>query len=74
MYVKDLYKKGFIDKHDLKKEVTIDKKEPRRKWNKQAKALVQFDSGLSLFIHNSYSISAWLYLHATFFTNYMFSI
>ncbi len=27
MYVKDLYKKGFIDKQDLKKEVTIDKKE-----------------------------------------------
>lgn len=27
MYVKDLYKKGFIDKQDLKKEVTVDKKE-----------------------------------------------
>ena len=26
MYVKDLYKKGFIDKQDLKKEVTVDKK------------------------------------------------
>ncbi len=26
MYVKDLYQKGFIDKQDLKKEVTIDKK------------------------------------------------
>ena len=29
MYVKDLYKKGFIDKQDLKKEVTVDKKETR---------------------------------------------
>lgn len=27
MYVKDLYKKGFIDKQDLRKEVTVDKKE-----------------------------------------------
>lgn len=27
MYVKDLYQKGFIDKQDLKKEVTVDKKE-----------------------------------------------
>lgn len=27
MYVKDLYNKGFIDKKDLKKEVTVDKKE-----------------------------------------------
>ncbi|MCI8444105.1 MAG: CDP-diacylglycerol--glycerol-3-phosphate 3-phosphatidyltransferase [Clostridia bacterium] len=27
MYIKDLYQKGFIDKEDLKKEVTIDKKE-----------------------------------------------
>lgn len=27
MYVKDLYKKGIIDKQDLKKEVTVDKKE-----------------------------------------------
>ena len=27
MYIKDVYKKGFIDKEDLKKEVTIDKKE-----------------------------------------------
>ena len=27
MYIKDLYKKGFIDKQDLKKEVTVDKKE-----------------------------------------------
>jgi cardiolipin synthase len=26
MYVKSLYKKGFIDKEDLKKDVTIDKK------------------------------------------------
>ncbi len=26
MYVKDLYQKGFIDKKDLKKEVTVDKK------------------------------------------------
>ncbi len=26
MYIKDLYKKGFIDKQDLKKEVTVDKK------------------------------------------------
>jgi cardiolipin synthase len=26
MYVKDLYQKGFIDKQDLKKEVTVDKK------------------------------------------------
>ena len=31
MYVKDLYKKGFIDKQDLKKEVTIDKKEKNKK-------------------------------------------
>ncbi len=29
MYVKDLYNKGFIDKQDLKKEVTVDKKENR---------------------------------------------
>ncbi len=29
MYVKDLYKKGFIDKQDLKKEVTVDKKEKK---------------------------------------------
>ena len=27
MYVKDLYNKGFMDKEDLKKEVTVDKKE-----------------------------------------------
>ena len=27
MYIKDLYQKGFIDKQDLKKEVTVDKKE-----------------------------------------------
>lgn len=33
MYVKDLYKKGFIDKQDLNKEVTIDKKEKKRKTN-----------------------------------------
>lgn len=31
MYIKDLYKKGFIDKQDLKKEVTVDKKEKRKK-------------------------------------------
>ena len=31
MYVKDLYQKGFIDKQDLKKEVTIDKKEKKEK-------------------------------------------
>ena len=31
MYVKDLYKKGFIDKEDLKKEVTVDKKEKKKK-------------------------------------------
>ena len=30
MYVKDLYQKGFIDKQDLKKEVTIDKKERKK--------------------------------------------
>lgn len=30
MYIKDLYKKGFIDKQDLKKEVTIDKKEKKK--------------------------------------------
>ena len=30
MYIKDLYKKGFIDKQDLKKEVTVDKKEKIR--------------------------------------------
>lgn len=30
MYVKDLYNKGFIDKQDLKKEVTIDKKEKKK--------------------------------------------
>lgn len=34
MYVKDLYKKGFIDKQDLNKEVTIDKKEKKNKLNK----------------------------------------
>ncbi len=33
MYIKDLYQKGFIDKEDLKKEVTIDKKEKRKKQN-----------------------------------------
>ena len=27
MYVKDLYQKGFIDKQDLKKEVTVDKRD-----------------------------------------------
>lgn len=31
MYVKDLYQKGFIDKQDLKKEVTIDAKEKKKK-------------------------------------------
>ena len=31
MYIKDLYKKGFIDKEDLKKEVTVDKKEKKKK-------------------------------------------
>ena len=31
MYVKDLYQKGFIDKQDLKKEVTVDKKEKKKK-------------------------------------------
>lgn len=31
MYVKDLYNKGFIDKQDLKKEVTVDKKEKKTK-------------------------------------------
>ncbi len=31
MYVKDLYQKGFIDKEDLKKEVTVDKKEKKKK-------------------------------------------
>lgn len=31
MYVKDLYKKGFIDKQDLKKEVTVDKREKKKK-------------------------------------------
>ena len=31
MYVKDLYNKGFIDKQDLKKEVTVDKKEKKHK-------------------------------------------
>ena len=30
MYIKDLYKKGFIDKQDLKKEVTVDKKEKKK--------------------------------------------
>lgn len=31
MYVKDLYQKGFIDKQDLNKEVTVDKKERKVK-------------------------------------------
>lgn len=31
MYVRDLYQKGFIDKEDLKKEVTVDKKEKKVK-------------------------------------------
>ena len=31
MYIKDVYKKGFIDKQDLNKEVTIDKKERKER-------------------------------------------
>lgn len=31
MYIRDLYNKGFIDKQDLKKEVTVDKKEKKSK-------------------------------------------
>ena len=31
MYVKDLFQKGFIDKQDLKKEVTVDKKEKKKR-------------------------------------------
>lgn len=31
MYVRDLYSKGFIDKQDLKKEVTVDKREKKKK-------------------------------------------
>ena len=31
MYIKDLYGKGFIDKQDLKKNVTVDKKEKKIK-------------------------------------------
>ncbi len=31
MYIKDVYKKGFIDKQDLNKEVTIDKKERKKR-------------------------------------------
>jgi len=31
MYIKDVYKKGFIHKEDLNKEVTIDKKERKHK-------------------------------------------
>ena len=31
MYIRDLYNKGFIDKEDLKKEVTVDKKERKKK-------------------------------------------
>ena len=34
LYVKDLYQKGFIDKQDLKKEVTIDKKEKKKSSSK----------------------------------------
>lgn len=34
MYIKDLYQKGFIDKQDLKKEVTVDKKEKTKKKEK----------------------------------------
>lgn len=30
MYVRDLYRKGFIDKQDLKKDVTVDKKEKNK--------------------------------------------
>ena len=33
MYIKDVYKKGFIDKEDLNKEVTIDKKERKKDEN-----------------------------------------
>jgi cardiolipin synthase len=31
MYIRDVYQKGFIDKQDLKKEVTVDKKEKKHK-------------------------------------------
>lgn len=31
MYIRDVYRKGFIDKQDLKKEVTVDKKEKKNK-------------------------------------------
>ena len=31
MYIKDLYTKGFINKNDLNKDVTIDKKEKKKK-------------------------------------------
>ena len=31
MYIKDVYQKGFIDKQDLNKEVTIDKKERKKR-------------------------------------------
>ena len=31
MYIKDVYQKGFIDKQDLNKEVTIDKKEKKER-------------------------------------------
>lgn len=31
MYIRDLYQKGFIDKQDLNKKVTIDKKEKKKK-------------------------------------------
>ena len=31
MYIKDVYQKGFIDKEDLNKEVTIDKKEKKER-------------------------------------------
>ena len=30
MYIRDVYQKGFIDKQDLKKEVTVDKKEKKK--------------------------------------------
>lgn len=31
MYIRDVYQKGFIDKQDLQKEVTVDKKEKKNK-------------------------------------------
>ena len=35
MYIKDLYSKGFIDKQDLKKEVTVDKIDKKEKTKKK---------------------------------------